>query len=104
LFPPATDWETSNWGAPRARAEYEIAGDQDVLDRLLAIRPDDGHLRITAARRHLVFSRWKEAIKGYAPLVRQLPSGDELTEYAALLWLTDDRAGYSEFLEWMAAR
>ena len=104
LFPPATDWETSNWGAPRARAEYEIAGDQDVLDRLLAIRPDDGHLRITAARRHAMFGRWIEAVKGYAPLVRQLGPGDEWTEYAALLWLTGDQAGYSEFLEWTAAR
>jgi tetratricopeptide (TPR) repeat protein len=104
LFPAPTDWDTSNWGAPRARAEYEIAADQDVLDRLLAIRPDDGHLRLTAARRHATFSRWKQAIKAYAPLVRQLGSGDEWTEYAALLWLTGDRAGYSEFLEWTAAR
>src|SRR5262249_14750461 len=104
LFPPPTDWETANWGAPRARAEHEIAADQSVLDRLVAIRPDDAHLRLTAARRHAMFSRWKEALKGYAPVVRQLATGDEWAEYAGLLWLTDDRAGYRAFLEWMAAR
>jgi tetratricopeptide (TPR) repeat protein len=104
LFPPPTEWETSNWGAARTKAEYEIAADREVFERLAAIRPDDVHLRLTGAQRHAMFGRWKRALDGFAPLIEELSPGDEWAEYAVLLWLTNDRAGYSAFLAKMAAR
>ena len=86
--------EDNSVSAGRAATCIDMARSPQVFDRAIKLRPKDASLLTGHARYHVERGEWKEAAADFARAI-ELSGGDEHPyEYAALLLILGDEAGY----------
>jgi len=83
--------EGRNHDSPRSRRALNLASWTQAYDRLLELRPDDGHLRTVRGRYHALRGHWDQAAADFARGVPSAPSNsDEWFEHACLRLIVGD--------------
>ncbi len=88
----------------RKRACLELAGADELFERLLKRRPKDAQLWIARGRIHMAQLDWQAAADAYRRSIDAHPIDDETFEYAALLGLLDEGSELESFLRRTIAR
>jgi WD40 repeat protein/serine/threonine protein kinase len=97
-------------GSPRSQLCMELAHQEPLFARTGALRPDDLGLWVAHGRLLALHREWGPAAADYArvidscPLPRLPAPTDEAFEYACLLLLKGDEAGYRRFCRQLAER
>jgi serine/threonine protein kinase/Flp pilus assembly protein TadD len=81
----------------------ELARWQPAFAAAVALRPNDPGLRLAHAHLHVRAGRWSQAAADYEAVLDHLPPHD-MMEYAGVLVLADDRAGYERVCKMIIAR
>ena len=77
----------------------------EVFARLVEHRPQDARLWVTRGRSHARRRQWGQAVADYAHVMESRPPDDGATfEYACLLLLSGDDAGYRRFCRRLVER
>ncbi len=84
----------SSVNAPRAQVGLEVARSQPLFERAIRLRPDDPYLWIGRGRYHVERRQWKEAAADFAHVAESSGVEGPAFEYAALLLILGDEAGY----------
>ncbi|MFI5459448.1 MAG: protein kinase [Isosphaerales bacterium] len=93
------------WDSPRSRLLLDIAGSGRAYDRLVALRPDDGQLRIARGRLRASRGEWAAAAADYARAIETAPArSEEWFENACLRLLAGDVEGHRAFARWIIGR
>jgi tetratricopeptide (TPR) repeat protein len=82
----------------------ELVGWDKARAKALKLRPQDSQLQVAVGRRYARLSRWQEAARFYAPVIKSRPVHDDTFEYACLLLLQGDIKGYRDYCEWLVQR
>ena len=98
--------EDINQFSQRNQIAVELAQWDQAFARAVELRPKDGMLWIGRGRYLGRRGRWKEAAEAYARVIatRPLERNEEWYEYACLLLLAGDTAGYRRFCQEQIAR
>ena len=86
--------EENGVAAPRAATCLDLAHSPQVFDRALQRRPNDPWLLTGRARYHVERGEWKEAAADFARAVEGSAIDERSYEYAAVLLILGDEAGY----------
>ena len=90
--------------AARNQVDGPLVSSDAAFRRAVELRPDDTQLWI-ARGQHLAWrGRWKEAADAYSHGVERWPITHDWVEYACVLILADDLAGYRDFCGRVAKR
>src|SRR5262249_49811155 len=74
-------------------------------ERLLKLRPNDGHLWCVRGRYHALRGQWEQAAADFAPGIESAPpDSEEGFEHACLPVLVGGRDGYRAFVQGMRRR
>jgi serine/threonine protein kinase len=92
------------WGSSRKIVCRELAGLDNIFEKVAELRPEETTLWIGRAQYRALRSQWAEAAKDYGKVIQSRPLSDETFEYGALLLLLDDRRGYQQFCQELIAR
>jgi tetratricopeptide (TPR) repeat protein len=91
----------------KSRVASELVGWPEAFARAVALRPDDADLWLARARCFAARSKWDNARADYAraiPSLQPEPNDASWLEYAALLLLMEDAAGYDRLCAAAVAR
>jgi tetratricopeptide (TPR) repeat protein len=76
----------------------DMVGIPEIFTRLVEVRPQDARLWVTRGRSYASQRQWDKAVADYARVIESRPVDDGATvEYACLLLLSGDAAGYRRF-------
>jgi tetratricopeptide (TPR) repeat protein len=92
------------WDTERNKLALELAEWDPIFTRLTRERPDDPFLWIGRGRYYVLRNQWNEAAAAYARGIKAREPSIDWFEYAAVLCLAGDRAGYRDFVTWAAER
>jgi tetratricopeptide (TPR) repeat protein len=94
-----------HWASPRSGLLLDLAAHEATYARLLELRPQDDHLRVVRGRYLAVRGAWHRAAEDYRRVIRSSPiDSEEAVEYAAILLLDGDTAGYRTLVRDLIAR
>jgi tetratricopeptide (TPR) repeat protein len=96
--------DTPFWWSPRRSACRAMARWDNVFDRVAELRPEEATLWIGRAQFRALHARFAEAAGDYAKVIHARRLNEECADYAALLLLLDDRAGYQQFCKELIAQ
>jgi tetratricopeptide (TPR) repeat protein len=83
-------------GSARSMTCRELARSPQVFDRAFWLRPRDPNLLTGRARAHVERGEWKEAATDFARAIELAGVDERSYEYAAVLLILDDEAGYHQ--------
>ena len=93
-----------NW-SPRKEVCFHISARDEIFDRVAKLRPNEKLLWISHGQHEALEGHWHRAAADYARVIRDLNLADGFThEYAGLLILDGDVAGYKRFCQELKAR
>src|SRR5262249_27521742 len=88
----------------------EVAKNEELFDRLTALRPEVDSLWFARGRWFATAKKWDEAAAAFARVIEKVPLPirdrpyDEAFEHPCLRLLADDPAGYREYCRTLAER
>ncbi len=97
--------EDRSYDSPRSLLILEMARWARAYDKLLELRPNDGHLWTGRGRYYALRSRWDQAAADFAHGIKYAPpESEEWFEHACLRLIVGDKKGYRAFVREMRRR